>query len=47
VSYSGLAVVLLIDTLVSTSAIPSDVAPGLVLGQPGSGLLAVITGAPV
>jgi phosphate:Na+ symporter len=43
-SYSSLALVLLIATLVGTSVVPMDVALGLVLGANlGSGLLAVLT----
>ncbi|WP_411884099.1 Na/Pi cotransporter family protein [Polaromonas sp. YR568] len=44
ISYSSLAVVLLIATLASSGGIPLDVALGLVLGANlGSGLLAVLT----
>lgn len=44
VSYSSLAVVLLIATLASSGGVPMDVALGLVIGANlGSGLLAVLT----
>ena len=44
ISYSSLAVVLLIATLASSGGVPLDVALGLVLGANlGSGLLAVVT----